>query len=320
MPKHREVSRYEAGQRLDRYIADVFPEISRRKARELIAKGYIWLNGHPVRILSRRLKRGDRITWFDEEIESSAPPSEGEESRSIRWERYGGKPGFLYRDHFLAIAEKPAGLPTEPTPREDVKTLKRQIEALLREEGLHPKRIYVTAVHRLDAAASGAVAFALKKTAARELSRQFAERRTRRTYRALVAGIPREKSGELRHYIGWTGPGVRHGVLPPSKGKLAVLTYRVIEEFSDASILEIQLKTGRTHQIRVQMAAVGHPLLGDWLYMPRDLAARYPSASRLMLHAYYLKLYHPEDGRPLEVRSPYPPDFSDFLRDIRRRG
>ncbi len=317
MPKHRVVSRREAGERLDRYIANVFPELSRRKARELIAKGYIWLNGHPVRILSRRLKGGDRITWFDEDFQPSAAPPEGEESGSIDWEKYGGRPEFLFRDQFMAIANKPAGLPTEPTPKEDVRTLKRQIEAVLREEGLHPRRIYVTAVHRLDAAASGAVAFALKKTAARELSRQFAERRSRRIYRALVAGIPEADSGELKHYIGWTGPGVRHGVLPPSKGKLAVLTYRVVEKFSRASLLEIQLQTGRTHQIRVQMSAVGHPLLGDWLYMPRELAAQYPSSNRLMLHAHYLKVYHPSNRRPIEVEAPYPDDFTEFLEKLR---
>jgi 23S rRNA pseudouridine1911/1915/1917 synthase len=311
------------GLRLDQYLAQTSAEMSRTQARRLIAAGEIWRNGRPLRIASRTVSSGDRITWsphppchnsFDSHSSASSPSHSQTDSYSdivqaIDWLVVGGRPDFLYRDQYIAIVNKPAGIPSEPTQREDLKTCLRQIEACLREEGLMSRRRYVTAVHRLDAAASGVLAFALRKTAAAHLSAQFANHSAGRLYRAIVAGVITDDQGELQHHLAHVGPGVRQGVVPANRGKLAITKYRVLQRFGNSTVVEIQLFTGRTHQIRVQMAHIGHPLLGDWLYCPPEIAQANPQIHRLMLHAHTLSLQHPVTQQQLHISAPIPAEF-----------
>ncbi len=323
------VTEEHSGLRLDRCISQVFDGLSRRQARHFITGGKIWVNGRPIRILSRKVFTGDRVTWFaSEEPESSetsasdgAETVPGERSRRhhqvIDWDAYGGKPEFLFRDKYLAVLNKTSGIPTEPTPREDIRICLRQVEAIQREEGLHPRRVYAAAVHRLDAQASGALAFAMRKKAAAELCAQFASRSASRIYQALVVGRVEEDEGEIRHHLGRIGPGLRQGVVSEDRGKHAITQYKVLERFADSTWVELKLQTGRTHQIRVQMSAIGHPLLGDWLYLPKQDAARCPVAGRLMLHAIRLSLTHPKTQEPLTFEAPLPDDFSSYLETLR---
>lgn len=323
------------GVRIDIYLPLMCAGLSRGKARKLLAEGAVCLNGVPVRVMSRRVYRGDRISLLQPvlpEVEDVGKHGLGDDDQEgegaeqeermnpfvqeIAWDTLGGRPVFLYRDDYLAVVNKPAGIPTEPTRDVDIQSSLRQVEASLREAGLHPRRIYVVAVHRLDAPASGALVFALRKQAAAALSAQFANRTAGRLYRALVVGNVASEHGELRDYLGrisW----IRQGVVPKNRGKLAITEYRVVERFADATLVELKLQTGRTHQIRVQMAAAGHPLIGDWMYCSEDVAQRCPPAQRLMLHACSLTLVHPHTQETMEFSAALPDDFAAYLEQLR---
>ncbi len=229
---------------------------------------------------------------------------------------FGEAPNFLYVDRHMAILNKPSGTPVEPTPNEDLRTCLRQVEAWQRARGVHPKKQYATAAHRLDAGASGAVAFALSKTAARVLSAQFAQHTARRIYWAVVVGCPDPESGTLRDHMDHTGPGLKRSVVPSNQGKLAVTDYRVLERLGPASLIEIRLQTGRTHQIRVHFAHIGHPLVGDWMYCPTEKALLCPPSKRLLLHARELTLTHP-NGTDIAVVAPLDDDFTAYLDALR---
>ncbi|MEO1268616.1 MAG: RluA family pseudouridine synthase [Myxococcota bacterium] len=298
----------EEGLRLDQCLARAVDVLSRRKARAAIAAGSVWLNGHATRVMSRRVRAGDRITWFPPDNVASDEVPSGQ----VDWSRMGGRPAVVFRDAHLAVVSKPSGIATEPTRGEDLRTSLRRMEALLREEGTHPSKVYVTAVHRLDTQASGLVVLALTRQAAAHLSAQFAERTASRTYQALVVGHTPTELTRLEHWIAKVGPRNRRGVVAEGEGKRAVAHLSWCAHLTDASWVELRLETGRTHQIRVQMAAIGHSLLGDRLYGTRPA-----QAERLMLHARTLTLMHPTEGRALSFEAPLPDDFEALLTSLR---
>ncbi|MCK6509243.1 pseudouridine synthase [Myxococcota bacterium] len=392
--KHWMVSTEQHGTRLDVFLAQCDPMLSRNEARRQIDAGSIWINGRRSRKMSRYMKKGERVTLRPEpsaaskqptasqlsaaskqptasqlsaaskqptasqlsaaskQIAASAPPkqpapidpSEDSEIAHRFLEQadthssafplvapstsrsktpydasvFGEAPAFLYVDRHMAILNKPSGTPVEPTPNEDLHTCLRQVEAWQRARGVHPKKQYATAAHRLDAGASGAVAFALSKTAARVLSAQFAQHTARRIYWAVVVGCPDPESGTLRDHMDHTGPGLKRSVVPPNQGKLAVTDYRVLERLGPASLIEIRLQTGRTHQIRVHFAHIGHPLVGDWMYCPPEKALLCPPSKRLLLHARELTLTHP-NGTDIAVVAPLDDDFTAYLDALRAR-
>jgi len=229
--------------RLDQALASRFPELSRRKARELIASGRVLVNQRPVRIASREIADADTIAVV--------------EPANI--------PLIAITDDWLAV-NKPAGMPTQP-PRD--RTV-RSLEELLRVEY---REIYL--VHRLDTPTSGVVLFARTRDAAAKFSSLFAGGAMKKTYIAIVDGvIDREIT-----------------IDSPIDGRDAVTIVRP----SDGSRVEVEIKTGRTHQIRIHLASIGHPVAGDRRYGG-------PKAERLMLHAW--KLQHPSIGT---LEAPLPP-------------
>lgn len=360
------------GERIDRFLAQAFSNLSRTEARRQLSAGSVFLNGKIVRVQSRKLWKGDRITWIPKEksepttrpeleateavptkepsfkaesLESPAktqpydeaetdkvgggqPPRRSRNGRaeqraraahakeSIDWSVYGGEPILLFRDRHLAIINKPSGIPVEPTHREDLTTCLRQVEALLRSEGVHPKKQYATAAHRLDKGASGAVAFATSKSAARDLGSQFANRTASRLYNAILCGRLEKDEGQLVDYLAQTGPGIRQGTVKEGEGKKAILNYKVLKRFSCATLVEIRLKTGRTHQIRVQFSEIGHPLIGDWLYCPAETAATCPEENRMMLHALELTIIHPHSKEEILSKAPIPPRFLSYFEKL----
>ena len=328
--KHTIVGKHEAGERLDRVVPKAFPEISRRQARERIQAGEFWVNGRVVRVQSRQVRSGDRITWLPVDAAKQHPentrrgsarqddapivhPSSAA-SREILWEQHGGQPVVVFQDRAMVVLNKPSGIPVEPTPREDLRTCLRQVEALLRSQGVHHSKLYATAVHRLDAATSGLTVFATKKSAARHLSGQFANKSPKRSYLAAVVGIPAKKKDRLVHHLAHTGPGLKRGVVAEGKGKHSALRYEVLETFGEkVALLKVELETGRTHQIRVQMAHIGHPVIGDWLYCSEEKAAQAPVCKRLLLHAHTLELQHPFTERMRQWEAPLPSEFSGYL-------
>lgn len=237
--------------RLDQAVAARFPEVSRRKARDLIAARRVLVNDRPVAVASREIADDARITIVDE------LPSITILKETADW---------------LAV-DKPSGMPVQPTRDR----LQRSLEELLR---VQFREVYL--VHRIDTGTSGVVLFARNREFAARLSQLFASRAVRKTYLALVAGTIAEPLT----------------IDTPIEGKDARTIVRPRSAKDGATLIEADIETGRTHQIRIHLASIGHAVLGDRRYGG-------PQAKRLMLHAW--RIEHASLG---VVESPPPPELA----------
>jgi tRNA pseudouridine32 synthase/23S rRNA pseudouridine746 synthase len=201
----------------------------------------------------------------------------------------------VYRDHRLLVLDKPSGLLAVPGRGPDLQDC-----LSARVQSLFPTALVV---HRLDRDTSGLMLMALDPAAQRELSRQFAERSVEKRYVAIAAGAPREDQGviELPMRKDFDAPP-RHKI-DFDAGKPATTLWRIVERHSDRSRWELRPVTGRSHQLRLHLASIGHPILGDNLYAPPVVLGM---ASRLLLHAEQLAIAHPDDGRSLTWTSSCP--------------
>jgi 23S rRNA pseudouridine1911/1915/1917 synthase len=344
--EHWIVEKEDTGSRLDVFVQRMVASISRREARRLIEAGRLWVNGHRTKQLSRALHIGDRVTLLvsppperpiTEGIQKGGSSKSGEntgalegtpkqaegdaEDPRLNADPATQRPPFLFVDAAMAILNKPSGVPVEPTKAEDVGTCLRWLERWQRKQGIHPSKLYVVAAHRLDVGASGAVAFAFRRPAARGLSEQFASRQAKRIYWAIAVGDLPENEGRWEDFMAHTGPGVRRGVVKETypDAKHAITDYRVLERFGVASLVEIRLQTGRTHQIRIHFSHHGHPLVGDWLYCDAEASASIPPATRLLLHARSLTLKHPLKEEMITVEAPLDQAFQDYLDLLRKK-
>lgn len=202
---------------------------------------------------------------------------------------------ILHCDEHIVVADKPAGLPAVPgRPRELHDCLWSRVRAEVPD---------ALVVHRLDMATSGLMLFARGAEAQRALSAAFAQRRVGKRYVAVVSGRIADDVGEIDLALAADWPNRPRQVVDPERGKASLTRYVVLERGSDATRLELEPLTGRSHQLRVHLAAIGHPILGDTLYA--DAAAR-AAAPRLLLHASGLAFAHPGDGRAVAHASAVP--------------
>jgi 23S rRNA pseudouridine1911/1915/1917 synthase len=224
---------------------------------------------------------------------------------------------ILYEDPHLLIVDKPAGLLTVPTAAhatgEDT-ALQRVREYVRR---LRPRQPYVGRVHRIDRDTSGAVAFALDARTRRALIELFRRHEVERAYVAVVSGQPRDDRGTIDLPISELYEGGRRHVASRGKGREAVTRFEVRTRLPGASLLSLRLTTGRQHQIRLHLAHIGHPVLGDRVYGGANPRGR---AKRLMLHAETLGFVHPWTGEPVRACSPPPPELMHALREHGRGG
>lgn len=293
----------DAGTRLDVVLAGRLDR-SRTACALLIKRGLVRVDG--------RVAKAAHIVGAGERVDTSVPapimPSAAPEPIPIR---------IVYQDKDLAVIDKPAGMATHPAPGSPSGTL---VNALLATLGPLPAINGVLRpgiVHRLDKQTSGLLVVAKSERAMRGLSAAIAARVVRREYDAVVWGAPKNERGTIdapiaRHATVRTKFAVREG------GRRAVTHYRVRERFDSpsgaVSLLSLRLDTGRTHQIRVHCAAIGHPIVGDATYAgdrPRL------GVDRQMLHAARLSFDHPVSGKPLNFESPWPADFNDFVETLR---
>jgi 23S rRNA pseudouridine1911/1915/1917 synthase len=284
----------DAGKRLDVLLAERVPELSRRRARVLIGAGAVSVDARRVLVQSRSVAPGQEIVCHLQSFEF--PSSVALEPSAI-----------LHEDPSLLAIEKASGVPSHPTFARKLGTALQMTEALLRARA--ESKVPLWPLHRLDTDTSGVLLFAKSKAAARAVNQNFARRRVRKRYVALVAGVPSPESGEIALAI--REGHLRSDVVPD--GKDAVTRYRTLERAGDAALLELEPLTGRMHQLRVHLAAIGHPILGDSKY--GGLRSR--AAPRLMLHASRLDLPHPDGGTPFAVESALPQDFRATLAAIR---
>jgi 23S rRNA pseudouridine1911/1915/1917 synthase len=290
------VSANEARLRLDQFLAKQLPEFSRSRLQELIRDGFVRLNN--------ATSRPSQIVRSGDQIQLTEPPPEKIETlpEPIPLE-------ILFEDNDLIVMNKPAGLVVHPGAGHREHTL---VNALLNHcttlSGIGGKE-RPGIVHRLDKETSGALVVAKNDAAHRGLSKQFAERAVEKIYLALVAGKLRKPAGVIEENI------ARHPVhrqrmsATAPRGRAAKTEYRVVRSSDRASLVECRLHSGRTHQIRVHLHHLGHPVLGDKVYAPR-LAKDF---SRQMLHAWKLGFRHPRTEEWKSFEAPIPDDFKHAL-------
>ena len=287
------------GARVDKALSSLLG-VSRFVARELLDRGVV-LDGLPARPRDR-VHTGSRIETPHPAVEIALQPEE------IDFD-------VLYEDNALLVVDKPTGVVVHPGSGTREGTLAAGLLNRYPElEGVgDPGRWGL--IHRLDKDTSGTLIVARTQDAHRALSADLAARRIGRTYTSLVHGLFSVPTGTIDAPIG-RDPSrpTRRAVIPT--GKPAVTHYEVIEEFPghEVSLLDVRLETGRTHQIRVHLAAIDHPIIGDRTYSPFNTRVKSP---RVFLHARRVRLNHPISGAVLEVESPLPPDLSRVLDGLR---
>jgi 23S rRNA pseudouridine1911/1915/1917 synthase len=289
-----------AGERLDRFLAGL-PEIgSRAVAERLLRDGGVRVDGDTPRAKSARLAGGEEL-----EFEAPGPVT----STLVPEEMDLTVP---YEDEHLLVVDKPAGLVVHPAPGHAQGTLVHGLLAYDVEGGDEPERPGI--VHRLDRDTSGLMVVARSPEAHRRLQELVQERELTREYAALVVGRPRSHRGTIEAPIGRDRRDAMRHSLDTDTPRDAVTHFEVEELLPRHALLRVRLETGRTHQIRVHLAAVDLPVAGDPVYG----RAGELGLGRQFLHAARLAFPHPVTGAPIEVSSPLPPELENALSAARR--
>jgi len=307
------VERREAGTRLDVWLAARLPDLSRTRIRALVDAGHVRVDGALLKA-SHRLKDGERV---DAEIPAPPPEEMAAEAIPLR---------IVFEDEHVLVVDKPAGMVTHPGAGQRTGTLAAAALAHAPEiAGVGgPRRPGI--VHRLDKGTSGLIVLTKTPQAYESLTAQLARRTVSRRYLGLVHGALPRSEGVIDAPIGRDPRSrIRMAVTAEGRGKRAVTRFRVLERFPGVSYVECRLETGRTHQIRVHLASLGHPLLGDETYGRRvlrkapdpELAALIAGLHGVALHAAGLAFLHPASGRPVELTSPLPNRIENILSRLR---
>jgi 23S rRNA pseudouridine1911/1915/1917 synthase len=297
--------------RLDSALAQALPQLSRARIQALIAEDALQIGGKPATDASSKKHAGQMF-----ELSVPSPRPDKAEAQDISLD-------ILFEDDHLVIVDKPAGLVVHPAAGHADGTL---VNALLHHcrgqlsgiGGVQRPGI----VHRIDKDTSGILVVAKSNVAHEGLAKLFATHDIERRYFAIVSGVPAPPAGTVRTQIGRsTTNRKKMAVLPENKGKHAVTHYRLIEGLGKASLVQCTLETGRTHQVRVHMAHIGHPLIGDSVYSNRQNPYRIgPNQSkfeRQALHAASLGFIHPISGETLRFESSLPEDMQLLLSQLR---
>lgn len=289
------------GLRLDLFVAARVPELSRTLVRKVVELGGVHLSGRRVRRCSLPVRAGDAVEIYLDGL--PLDPFVLDDTHVV------------YRDKFLLAVNKPAAVETQPTPARYRGTLYAAILEYLHDPFRPQQRPTLGMVQRLDRETSGVMIFSIHPRAHKGLSAAFAGRDVRKRYLALVAGRMQSPAGEFVSFLARSRNGNRvrsvdHG------GREAITRFRVLEEFARTSLVEVELLTGRSHQIRVHFAEAGHPLLGDRLYGGPCVWDNH-TVGRQMLHAQNLSLTHPVTGERLDLAVPPPDDFAQLLALMR---
>jgi 23S rRNA pseudouridine1911/1915/1917 synthase len=289
-----------AGRRFDQALAEMFPDYSRSRLTAWIKAGAVTLDGAPA--VPRHLLQGGEQVRLEAELEtevSSAP-----EAIAL---------DVVHEDEHLLVLNKPAGLVVHPGAGNPAGTL---LNALLHHDPKLAQLPRAGIVHRLDVGTSGLMVVAKSERAYTELKRQFHDREVDKIYHAVVQGHPDPFSGTIDAPIG-RHPGSSWRFAVTADGKPSVTHYATIEAMRSATLLEIHLETGRTHQIRVHMAAQRHPCVGDLLYGADPVLAARLGLQRQWLHALRLGFRHPGTGERVDFETEYPPDLQHALDVLR---
>ncbi len=365
MESNFRVNKKENGQRLDLWLQGKLPGASRKQAKAMLDAGRVLVNNRRVVIAGWELAEGDEVEvrpllrslsekeeggqgqqperQRHQEVRRQAGPQTAGISSSIdrHFARKKAKrkakdrpqrketPSVrvYYQDRDLVVVEKPSGLLSVPNDKQDTRdSMLDRVRSFLRRK-FRDKSSFVSPLHRLDAETSGIMVFALSKQGQR-LTGQFKEHSVQRSYEAIVQGRIEKEQGVINKPLekGEFDDGRKVRTVEGEGGMKAITEYRVRERYKNATLLDVTVRTGRTHQIRVHLASEGFPVLGDALYA-NELAEKYPELMdevdrtlgfrRHALHAASLGFKHPANGKKMTFRSPMPDDMKAILDSLR---
>ncbi len=288
--------------RLDIFLAERLSQVSRSRIQSMIKEQDVLVNRQPAKA-SQKLVAGDQIAYH---IQESQPLQVISQEIPLN---------IVYEDHDIIVINKPQGMVVHPAAGHQQDTL---VNALLHHckdlSGINGL-IRPGIVHRIDKDTSGLLVAAKNDEAHLALSRQWQGHQITRVYHALLLGTMAEPGGTIDAPIGRHPQDRKKMAVEPLHGRNAVTHYRVLERFSGYTYAEMRLETGRTHQIRVHMAHLGHPVAGDPVYGAKKSKL---AVSGQVLHAKILGFHHPRSGEYLEFDSELPEYFSDFLNQLRK--
>ncbi len=292
-------------ERIDKFLSEAIGDLSRSFLQKLLKEQQVMVNEKPVKA-NYRLRTGDRIRVC-------VPPCE-----ELNIEPENIPLDILYEDEDLLVVNKPKGMVVHPSAGHTSHTLVNGV--LYHCQGnlsgingvLRPG-----IVHRIDKDTTGALVICKNDLVHRELAEQLKEHTIKRRYRAIVLGNFKEEEGTVEGPIGRHPVDRKKMAINYKNGKDAVTHYRVLERFGNCSYIECRLETGRTHQIRVHMTSIGHPLLGDLVYAPSQKNGFHLEGQTL--HAQILGFYHPVQKKYMEFEAPLPDYFVKLLKTLRNR-
>jgi 23S rRNA pseudouridine1911/1915/1917 synthase len=317
------VPKGETPERVDQYLARVIAHSSRTKVQNAIEVGAITVNGKLLERSSYKIRGGDLF-----QITIPRPPPTRAEAEDIPLD-------IVFEDDALIIVNKPPGMVVHPAHGSRTGTL---VNALLHHiktfradnPGSEDERPGI--VHRLDKDTSGLLVVAKTEEAHRNLARQFFHHTAQRIYNAIVWGNPKQTFGRIENQIARHPKDRKRFAVVAEGGKTAITDYVVVEEFLGFSLVELRLQTGRTHQIRVHMQHIGHPVFGDVTYggramnvMRQDVPQFKGLVERMLsnfprqaLHARTLRIHHPTTGEVMEWSVPLPEDMQNLINEMKR--
>ena len=286
-----------SGERLDRFLTDMCTDLSRTRIKRLIVDGEVEVDGRSANP-GFRLRAGQSVAIrVPEPIPSHMMP----QSIPI---------SVLYEDEHMLVVDKPAGMPVHPGVGHPDSTLLNAVLGLDSTIGSIDRKLRPSLAHRLDKDTSGLVLVARSDQSHERLAAQFKDRSIQKGYLALVAGHPDPADAIIDAPVG-RDPDDRKKMAIVDDGRPASTLYRTLTNYRDCSLIDVKPRTGRTHQIRVHFASIGHPIVGDETYGRAD-----NRLDRHFLHAAYLEFEHPATGVRHEIESPLPQDLQALLDDL----
>ena len=295
-----------AGQRIDKYLSNNLEEKSRSYIQKLIKQAKVKVNSQSVN-KNYRLSAGDEVI-----VESLVF-----KNLSVKPQKIGLN--IVYEDEYLLVISKKAAVVVHPSPGHSEDTLVNAVLYYCNNLSSVAGDLRPGIVHRLDKDTSGLIIIAKNDNIHRQLSNQFKTRKVKKTYTALVWGIFSEKKGEIRLPIGRSRLDRKKMSVSLDRGRYAVTEFEVIEEFKKCSLVNVNLKTGRTHQIRVHFRYIGHPVIGDREYGNKqsiNLASKI-GLNRQFLHAKELIFIHPVLNKKMEIEDKIAEDLQESLEKLR---
>ena len=290
-----------AGDRIDKFLAEQYENLSRSFLQKLLKSGEVMVGGRPVKA-SYKVAEGDLISF---EVPEAVEPEIVPEDIPL---------DILYEDHDVILVNKPKGMVVHPAAGHYTGTLVNALMFHCKEDlsGINGV-LRPGIVHRIDMDTTGVIIACKNDLAHNSIAAQLKEHSITRRYQAIVHGALKDDEGVIDAPIGRSPKDRKKMAVNYNNGKPAVTHYKVLTRFKDFTHIECRLETGRTHQIRVHMASIGHPLLGDAVYGPAKCPYKLQGQT---LHAGILGFVHPRTGEYMEFSAPLPEYFEELLRKL----